>query len=215
MRSWLTQRKPTVGLVVVAGLIAIVAAAAGPSSAGPPPVPERPGDISSAEFASCATTAVGKVECDNRQSWSPVKGLDDARSLFHGAGTMCVVHKNGRVSCELTSEGSPIYVAGISDAIEASTYYWSSGVDYGNGAAEDSGACVLLNDGTVSCWSLNNPNPTIIAIISDATSVAAGRFKSCASVSGAQFACWDTLTPSFRVRQPTTEASGRYLQAML
>jgi hypothetical protein len=149
----------------------------------------------------CAVVDGGSIKCwsyfytQGEASVTTLPGIADAISLSQGAGTMCIVHRNGRVSCGLTANGDPIYIDGVANAIGVSTYYWADDVVTENGVAEEWGTCVLLTGGAVSCWSKQRPTPTIVNSISNATSIAAGRFSSCATTAGGEISCWKTPRP--------------------
>lgn len=137
-----------------------------------------------------------------------VQGLDDAVALGAGTFTTCAVTQDGRVLCW----GEPLGLApsGGDDAESTDPFYvatpapsvapllGASAVAVGEGHA-----CALLHGGEVACWGdntfgqlgsgavgLSSRAPVLVAGLSGATLLAAGRRHTCAVVNGGGLRCW-------------------------
>ena len=120
--------------------------------------------VSSGGTQTCVTTVDGHVYCWDlatttvRQA-SLVSGISDAVETSVGDGTVCVLHRDGGVSCwgensvgqvgedTTVARSEPVRLGGIADAVDVSV---SSG-------SPDVGphACAVHQDGSVSCWGGN------------------------------------------------------------
>jgi len=168
---------------------------------------------------SCALLASGKVDCWDYYSLgkAPIEipGINTATEIGAGSGYTCALLADGQIDCwglnesgqlgdGTTSESAtPVTVSGITDAIALS--------------AGEYHACALLATGQVDCWGENDAGeigngsatgpqrcsfypggsefacsttPVRVSGISNATVVAAGRWDSCAVLTGGQIDCW-------------------------
>ena len=112
----------------------------------------------------CVTTVDGRVYCwefaaTTAAHMSGVRNISDAVEASASDGTVCVLHRDGGVSCwgensvgqvghgSTTTRSEPVRLGGIADAVDVSV---SSG-------SPDVGphACAVHEDGSVSCWGGN------------------------------------------------------------
>ena len=127
-------------------------------------VPAAVSFVSSGGTQTCVTTVDGLVYCWNSgattvRQVSRVSGISDAAEASVGDGTVCVLHRDGGVSCwgensvgqvgdgTTTSRSEPVRLDAITGAVDVSV---SSG-------SPDVGphACAVHEDGSVSCWGGN------------------------------------------------------------
>ena len=118
---------------------------------------------------SCATSAGGHVYCWNSLQ-SPatatrVEDLTDVVEVSVGDSNMCVLHRDGGVSCwgdntagevgdgTTNQRDRPQRVAGISDAVAINISLGSS--DFSGGVTINAHACALPAVGSVMCWGGN------------------------------------------------------------
>ena len=120
--------------------------------------------VSSGGTQTCVTTVDGHVYCWDLDTTtvlqaSLVSGISDAVETSVGDGTVCVLHRDGGVSCwgensvgqvgedTTVPRLEPVRLGGIADAVDVSV---SSG-------SPDVGphACAVHQDGSVSCWGGN------------------------------------------------------------
>lgn len=174
-------------------------------------------DVVTGSYAACALKNDGTVWCwgDNslglvgvgteaRNYSSPqqVLGIADATQISLGAYHACAVLSSGEVVCwgdngsgqlghdlEPVSR-SPVYVQGISGAVEVTT---SSGTSF---------TCVRLDSGKVSCWgdnrygqlgdgtTVNSPSPVEVLVLAGVRQISAGVYNSCARNALGKVFCW-------------------------
>lgn len=130
-------------------------------------------------------TASCPLHCDGTPPQNP------ASKVATGAGSNCVLLRDGRVECwggnahdELgdgtTVDSSvPVVVLGVSGAVDVSEGGY--------------GGCALLSNGNVSCWGtiIGSSVPSVIAGVSQASAVATdGGSLSCVIVSNGKVRCW-------------------------
>ena len=120
--------------------------------------------VSSGGTQTCVTTVDGHVYCWDlvtttvRQA-SLVSGISDAVETSVGDGTVCVLHRDGGVSCwgensvgqvgedTTVPRSEPVRLGGIADAVDVSVSSGSPDVA--------PHACAVHQDGSVSCWGGN------------------------------------------------------------
>lgn len=206
----------TVGCWGIGSLVGSVVMESPPT---PTPVTALTGatSVAAGEGHTCAVRADGTVVCWGDDQYGqlgtgistggsrtpvPVVGLTDAVAVSAGGNHTCALREDGTVACwgyngtGQLGEGAtgahsatPVAVVGL------------SGVDAVGVGAEHS--CARRTDGTVACWGNNlegqlgtgatsgpNPTPTTVVGLADATSIAAGRWHTCAVRSTGAVACW-------------------------
>ncbi|MCZ7530403.1 MAG: hypothetical protein M5U31_08675 [Acidimicrobiia bacterium] len=154
-----------------------------------------------------------------------VEDIDAATGVAPGGDRTCALLEDGTVSCwggtlnEFTYDEqhdspdppplplAPEPLEGITDATAIS----ASGEEYGTG-----GWCVLLRDGTVSCWESDFTSGAIdlgyatasgtVDNITDATSVSVGSDHACALLEDRTVACWGTRASTL-TKAPPVRAS--------
>jgi len=172
----------------------------------------RPIEISSNGVTSCLLSSSGKTWCwgeyiGNGTTTSSPTSITFASSLtpisittaYTGGG--CAVMSDHSVQCwsidvpqdfgfwwALNSHPNPTTVPGISNAISVAI-----GVDH---------ACVLISDGTVSCWGQDGTGqtgapyalwtspPAIVPGITNAVDITAGMYFTCATLADTTVSCW-------------------------
>jgi hypothetical protein len=163
---------------------------------------------------SCALRRTGEVACwgDNfsgqlgngstDKSPEPVAvlGLSDVVSLAGGSDFVCAVRKTGEVACwGDIGVGAPddyrlvvpTTVPGVSDAVSVAAGYWH--------------ACAVRAGGAVVCWGYEgygqlgngiSSDSSLVPIdvpgLSDAASVSAGTYHTCAARTNGEVVCWGT-----------------------
>ena len=129
-----------------------------------------------------------------------VSDITNASSISAGDGHTCALLSDGTVKCwgaiVLTGGGigsgaTPVQVSGITNAISISAGGFHS--------------CALLSDGTVKCWGYNGegrlgsgmanadrptPIPVLVSLITNARSISAGMYHTCAVLSDGTVECW-------------------------
>ena len=120
--------------------------------------------VSSGGTQTCVATVDGRVFCLDHGAataapLTQVRGISDAAEVSVGDGTVCVLHRDGGVSCwgrndvgqvgdgTTASRSEPVRLGGITRTVDVSVSSGAPGV----GAH----ACALHEDGSVSCWGGN------------------------------------------------------------
>lgn len=139
----------------------------------------------------------------------PVDGLTDCVQIGGGSAHMCAVHENGQVSCwgdntfgQVGGKGTPITTPTL--VRDAANLPFANVVEVFGG--EDF-TCARRMDGTIWCWGDNADHrlgdgsavamrnvPGQVVGVTDAVELAAGRFTSCARLSGGSVMCWGQNT---------------------
>jgi alpha-tubulin suppressor-like RCC1 family protein len=175
-----------------------------------------PTSVSAGSAHTCALLSSGTVKCwgDNNSgqlgdgsathySSTPVSvsGISTASQVSAGSYHSCALLDDGTVKCwgvndygqlgdgSTTDSSTPVSVSGIANAtkISVGSYY----------------SCALLSGGAVKCWGYNydgelgngstidySSTPVSVSGISTASQVSAGRYHSCALLSGGAVKCW-------------------------
>jgi alpha-tubulin suppressor-like RCC1 family protein len=149
--------------------------------------------VSAGQDNTCAALATGAVDCwgaDSSDTPTAIPGVSEAVAVAAGEAE-CALLSSGHVEC-WNQEKKVLEEVG----------YLSNAVAIGAGGDHN---CALLSTGAVECWggndngdsdnsgdgsSLNYSPNAEPAIITNATSVAAAGFESCAVVPGGTVECW-------------------------
>ena len=155
----------------------------------------------------CAVRVTGEIACwglgsagwitngvfNNSPVPVPVSGISDATAVAASSFFTCARRASGAVACWTPMNLIPAPVAGISDskAIAAGEYH----------------VCAVRGIGTISCWGLpglysgaygqlgngaftDSIIPVAVTGVSDATTISAGRWHTCALRASGEVACW-------------------------
>jgi alpha-tubulin suppressor-like RCC1 family protein len=148
--------------------------------------------VSAGEDNTCAALATGAVDCwgaDSSDTPTAIPGISEAVAVAAGEAE-CALLSSGHVVC-WNPEKKVLDEVG----------YLSSAIAIGTGGDHN---CALLANNAVGCWggndngdsdnnepgSLNYSPDVEPPIVTNATSVAAAGFESCAVVSGGAVECW-------------------------
>lgn len=164
------------------------------AAAAPPPAIDHPTRrIAAGGHHACFVATTGRVQCwggngegelgRGTTSWGEpqpawVAGIDDATSVAAGAGSTCVVHRTGRVSCwgAIMAANTPRAVPDVTEAK--------------NVAVHDEDACALLAHGDVVCWSTKAPAPRPQPGLAAVTAIRSGDKLTCALHEAGDVSCW-------------------------
>jgi alpha-tubulin suppressor-like RCC1 family protein len=173
--------------------------------------------ISTGSHYACALLGDGTIECwgfngrgqlgtgtTSLGESSPVRvsGITDATAVSAGLDSTCALEAGGKVECwgwneygqlgdgTTAASAVPVAVSGVNGATGVSVSFLGF-------------ACALISDGSTDCWGDNfsgqlgngsnaddNPLPSRVVGITDATAVSAGEDSSCALVAGGAVDCW-------------------------
>jgi alpha-tubulin suppressor-like RCC1 family protein len=157
--------------------------------------------------ATCARLSGGQIDCwgsnntgalgegppFHAESSTPVEvsGISGATGIAQGNDALCAPLSEGGVDCWGLEHGGyqPTPVSGVSNVTEV--------------AMNNNRVCALLSSGKIECWGKYNEEgqfgdgttegsttPVLVSDITNATSVGAGYWHTCALLSGGSIDCW-------------------------
>jgi hypothetical protein len=171
--------------------------------------------VSASTDYTCALTTEGTVKCWGSNGYGALKpinhptyfrvpptdipGVTNVTAIATGGGHVCVLHNTGGVSCwgksyqsPGTTRATPTLVEGLSSGVTAIT-------------AGEGHTCALLTTGMVKCWGYNTYGqvgdgtagagyhkyaPVEVQGLREVIAIGAGRWHSCAVMTGGSVKCW-------------------------
>jgi alpha-tubulin suppressor-like RCC1 family protein len=155
---------------------------------------------------SCAVLSDGSVHCwglglsgqlgDGKATETttpqPVPGVRDAIAISSRAGIgslTCVLSADRTVKCWGSSKNR-VGVNGLPGAVSAQLV--KNLEDVANIASGETGACALVNGGTVKCWTLDDSVASSVENLRNVTAIAGGNDSTCALLGDRTVRCWGT-----------------------
>jgi alpha-tubulin suppressor-like RCC1 family protein len=174
------------------------------------------------------TGALGNGTTANNSVPTTVSGLSGVVASSSGAAHTCAVLTGGELYCwgdnevgelgtgSYTHRGEPF---GISNPVRVDAGSKIVGVSAGF-----VDTCALISDGSIDCWGYNrdgqvgdgtvnrvrpyaSPSPSRVAGITNAVSISAGYFHTCALIAGGTVKCWGHITASDFAPTPLLESA--------